>query len=144
MKKLPSQEEWENHEENLDANYAYRNFFGKTKHEMQKEFRLNVIERVEDIRWMPLVPFQYYIFGLRDYVIKKEWGFCDGSDAASCYLGLIKEKLEQSPLFINPILDELLPSLNYVANNQLEYEADESIYGNFQDQYREIIRISGA
>jgi hypothetical protein len=74
---IPDESDWENYWDDLDAKYAYKNFFGKSNEQMQKEFKRNVLGRKSDIFWMPIKPFQYYIFGLCDYVLKKDFGFFD-------------------------------------------------------------------
>lgn len=141
MKKVPTEKEWLGYEKDLDASYAYKVFFGKTNEEMQSSFKLNVIERTDEIRFMPVKAFQYYIFGLRDYVMKRNFGYLDSSDAASCFLGLVLEKLESEPSKIIPVLSELIPSLEFVSNNQNLYDANEEIYGNFKNKYKHIISL---
>lgn len=141
MKKVPTEKEWLGYEKDLDASYAYKVFFGKTNDEMQSSFKLNVIERTDEIRFMPVKAFQYYIFGLRDYVMKRNFGYLDSSDAASCFLGLVLEKLESEPSKIIPVLSELIPSLEFVSNNQKLYEANEEIYGSFKNKYEHIISL---
>lgn len=141
MKKVPTEKEWLGYEKDLDASYAYKVFFGKTNEEMQSSFKLNVIERTDEIRFMPVKAFQYYIFGLRDYVMKRNFGYLDSSDAASCFLGLVLEKLESEPSKIIPVLSELIPSLEFVSNNQNLYDANEEIYGNFKNKYEHIISL---
>jgi hypothetical protein len=72
----------------------------------------------DDLRWMPDVPFRYYILGFRDFITAKEFDFLDGSDAASCFLGLVLEKLENHTRLIVPVMPELLTAVEYVARNQ--------------------------
>lgn len=143
MKQIPTEKDWVGYEEDLDARYAYKIFFGKTNEEMQPAFKNNVIERVDEIRFMPRDVFQYYIFGLRDYVMRRDFGFYDSSDAASCFISLVLEKLRKDPESIQPVVSELLPDLEFVAQNQELYEADEDIYGDFEAMYQDIIRLSG-
>ncbi len=142
MKKVPSKKEWKGYEKDIDASYAFKLFYGKTNAEVQDLLRKNVIESVDEIRFMPIGAFQYYIFALRDYVMKREFEFYDSSDAASCFIGLVLEKLRESPEFILPIIDELLPAVEFVAKNQTLYDADEDIYGDFQTIYNSIIKLS--
>uniref|UniRef100_UPI0040566737 hypothetical protein n=1 Tax=Candidatus Electrothrix sp. TaxID=2170559 RepID=UPI0040566737 len=144
MSQIPTEKDWIGYEKDLDAKYAYKTFYGKTNEEMQSAFRYNVIERVDEIRFMPRGAFQYYIFGLRDYVIRQDFGFYDSSDAASCFINLILEKLRKDPEFIRPIISDLLPDLEFVAENQKLYEADGEIYGDFRVMYRDIVRLLGA
>ncbi|WP_339846661.1 hypothetical protein [uncultured Halopseudomonas sp.] len=142
MKRIPTEEEWAGYEKDLDAKYAYKTFYGKTNEEMQPAFRKNVIERTDEIRFMPRGAFQYYIFGLRDYVIRQDFELYESSDAASCFIGLVLEKLRKEPESVQPIISELLPDLQFVAGNQNLYEADKDIYGDFTAMYQDIVRLS--
>jgi len=51
---------------------------------------------------MSVAPFRYYVLGFRDYVVAGNFDDLQDSDAASCFLGLVEEKLEKQPEFILP------------------------------------------
>lgn len=135
---VPSESDWEDYKADLDQKHAHSVFAGRTNIEMQPFFRLNPIERTEELRWMPETPFRYYILGFRDFVMGKEFGFLNASDAASCFLSLVSEKLEKHPQQIVPIMPDLLPALEYVAHHQTEFDAKERIYGNFLEKLSRI------
>ena len=135
---VPTEKDWGDYKSDLDQNHAHSVFAGRTNAEMQPFFRRNPIELTDDLRWMPDVPFRYYILGFRDFITAKEFDFLDGSDAASCFLGLILEKLERNPRLIVPVMPELLATAEYVARNQSLFHADESIYGNFLEKLSRI------
>jgi hypothetical protein len=130
---VPTEADWGNYEGDLDQKSAHKVFAGRTNQEMLVRFGENVIERTAELRWMPAVPFRYYMIGLRDYVMARKFKHDDGSDAASCFLNLIADKLEARPELVLPIMHELLPALRYVAENQALFNADESIYGSFRN-----------
>jgi hypothetical protein len=134
---VPKEEDWGNYKSDLDQEYAHRVFAGRTNQEVQPFFRDNPIESTDELRWMPDVPFRYYMVGFADFMMAKDF---DGheSDAASCFLGLILEKLEKHPLTIVPIMRELLPVAEYVAQNQAEFDAEIEFYGNFLDRLAKI------
>ena len=92
----------------------------------------------DDLRWIPEAPFRYYILGFRDCIAAKQFDFLDASDAASCFLGLVLEKLENQPKLIVPVMPELMPTVEYVARNQSLFNADEGIYGNFLEKLSRI------
>ncbi len=135
---VPTEDDWGDYESDLDQNHAHSVFARRTNEEMQQFFRQNPIGLTEDLRWMPELPFRYYILGFRDVVIANQFNSCDASDAASCFLGLILEKLEKNPRTIVPIMPELLASVEYVAQNQKLFDADEHIYGNFLEKLSRI------
>lgn len=72
------------------------------------------------------------MLGYRDYAMSVR--LLDDSDAASCFLNLVARKLEEHPRYIVPIMEQLLPAIEFVASHQTEYDADEGIYGNFLEK----------
>lgn len=142
MQQIPTEEDWGEYQrgkiEDLDIAYAHDVFIGKSNSEMLHQYKDHVLMRAEDLYWMPEKPFQYYILGFRDYVINGNFGFYESSDAASSFLQLILRKLKQQPDHILPVLPDLYKDIEYIANNQKLYEADEDIYGNFMDLLAEI------
>lgn len=131
---VPIEGDWGDYRSDLDQNHAHSVFAGRTNEEMQPFFRRNSLGLTDDLRWMPDVPFRYYILGFRDFVTAKEFDFLDGADAASCFLGLVLEKLEKNPRPIVSVMTELMPAVEYVARNQSVFAADERIYGNFLEK----------
>ena len=113
-------------------------FAGRTNLEVKALVRRSPIERIEDLGWMPAVPFRYYVMGLRDLMVANDFEDLDASDAASCFLRLVTMKLEKQPHYILPIMPELLPAVEHVARNQSAFKAEESIYGNFLELLKRI------
>ena len=78
MDTIPTEEDWQYYDSDkilsLDVNYAHDKFIGKTNEQMLPLYKDQVLARAEDLHWMPIKPFQYYVFGFKDYVIKKEIG----------------------------------------------------------------------
>lgn len=137
---IPSEYDWEGvmNSNDLDAAYAYKMFFGKSLLEVQPDFARNPIERTDELRFMPKVPFQFYIFAFRDFVVNidklDDWK----SDAASCFISLAEEMLENKPDFIAPIYHKIEASLEFISQNQSLYDADEDIYGSFKSTMNRI------
>lgn len=130
---VPTEADWGNYGLDLDQKHAHSVFSGRTNEEVQVVFKRNPIEATDGLRWMPEVPFRYYMLGFRDAVLAAEFGQYL-SDAASCFLSLIAEKLEKHPRAILPIMPELLSAAEHIAKNQAKFEADERIYGNFMQK----------
>jgi hypothetical protein len=143
---VPTEQDWgdcnSGHIEDLDLKYAHDVFIGKTNEEMQRHYKDHVLMRAEDLHWMSQKPFQYYIFGFRDFVLRRDFGFFENSDAASSFLQLILLKLKEQPDHIRPVLSQLMPDIEFIANNQELYEADKDIYGDFKETLREISELS--
>ena len=136
--RVPTEAEWGDYQADLDQVYAHKRFAGRTNQEMVPHFRRNLIETTAQLRWMPPIPFRYYMLGFRDFVMAVEFEDLGASDAARCFLGLVLEKLEEQPNYILPIMPELLPALRHVAQNQSVFGAAKSIYGSFDDKLAQI------
>jgi hypothetical protein len=114
-------------------------FAGHTNDEMRQRFYENVLLATEDLRWMPPIPFRYYVVGFRDFVVAREFQpGDDGSDAASCFMSLVQQKLDEQRDYILPIMLELLTALRYITENQDSYGADVAIYGDFRERLQQI------
>jgi hypothetical protein len=137
----PTEKDWGDYKSDLDHNDAHSVFAGRTNQEMQPFFRRNPIQMTDELRWMPGVPFRYYMLGFRDFIVAKDFDFLEASDAASCFLGLVLEKLEKQPHEIVPIMPELLPTAEHIAENQAVFEADINICGKFLEKLARIKTI---
>ncbi|HTT21443.1 MAG TPA: hypothetical protein VMG82_21115 [Candidatus Sulfotelmatobacter sp.] len=135
---VPTETDWGNYQADLDQAYAHKLFAGRTNAEMLPHFHRNVIESADELRWMPEVPFRYYVLGFRDFVMAQNFEHLDAPDAANCFLGIVLEKLEKQPGYILPIMPQLLPAVHYVAMNQASFGAEESIYGSFREKLTRI------
>ena len=138
--RVPAEEDWGNWQADLDQAYAHNIFAGRTLEEVMPLFEQNVIERTDELRFMPPVPFRYYMIGFRDYVMSKRVFNTDhdASDAASCFLDLVLERLENARETIIPIMPDLMASVEYVACNQAKFDASVDVYGSFPEKLAKV------
>jgi len=137
----PGEAEWGPESQDLDEAYSRRIFFGKSIEQTFPLFARNVIERASELRFMPAVCFRYYMLAFRDYVLLKSTLENDmAPDAASCFFGLVLEKLRDAPSVILPLIPEVLPTLRHLALHQDDYDADRDIYGDFGEKLMEVER----
>jgi hypothetical protein len=141
---VPTEADWGDYQADLDQSSAHELFAGRTNQEMLPYFRRNVIERASELRWMPEVPFRYYVLGFRDFVMAGEFDELEAGNAANCFLSLILEKLEKEPQSILPVMPQLLPAVRHIAANQTPFDANENMYGNFQERSRRIESLTEA
>jgi len=135
---IPTEADWGDYRSDLDQESVHGVFAGKSNAEMQQYFRDIPVEAASDLRFMPEIPFRYYILGFRDCIMSGGFEPCNNSDAASCFLHLVTEKLETQPRCILPTMPELIPAVEHIAHNQATFDADESIYGNFLETLKQI------
>lgn len=140
--RIPSETDWKDYlRDDLDQKHAYQVFFGKSNLEVQQQFRNTILGAVEDLRFMPEIPFRYYMLGFRDYVMSGDFGPYNSASATSCFLDLMKEKLEKEPRTIIPIMEDLLPAADFVAHHQMRYGANVRIFGSFLRKLNEIQKL---
>jgi len=136
-RRVPTEADWGDYESDADRDAAHAAFGGKTRAEAAKEFAFGAIERADELRFMPPVAFRYYVLAFRDHVMSPDFIDDDpeswAPDAAAAFLDLIREKLEEEPDAVKPVLAELMPALEHVSAHQERYKADEESYGRFAD-----------
>ena len=132
---IPDDNDWGFFPEDLDWVYAHKVFFGKNMEQTLPLFHENPIERTDELRFMPPVPFRYYMRAFARYVTSEQaMRSDDASDAASCFIRLFLEKLEDGKDSVTPELYAvLLPAARHVAAFQDKYGADKDIYGDFSE-----------
>ena len=70
---IPTEADWGDYSSDLDQKHAHDLFAGHTNQEMQPYFRRSVIERTDELRWMPEIPIRYYMLGFRDFVMARDF-----------------------------------------------------------------------
>jgi len=154
---IPTEKDWLDWPEDAPRSYeldeadAREQFAGKSFAEALEIFRTQgALMRSEDLSYMPPVPFRYYMLVFKAYVLelgKREIEERDLLDdpwsAAGSFLNLVEMKLRSELNFIAPIMDDLLPAVEFVAMNQQKYFANREIYGDFRDQSTRIKKLWG-
>lgn len=138
---IPTNEDWGDFEGNLDVAHAYRFFSGRDNKEVQEEFKKNVLMRCFDIGYMPIVPFHYYILGLRDFIFSDIDDCFGKATAADCFIGLIEDKLSVSPEYICPIWNKLVDAVEAIASGQEYFNMDVDIYGDSRDRIKKMLNM---
>lgn len=122
----------------MDAAKAYKYFGGKTNSEMQEEFERNIDERCINLDWMPIGPFLYYINGLKDHIEAGNFGMFSKARSADWFFNLILRKSKDHPGEVKSIIGELIPTLKKISDDQLVYDLDQDIYGDFNKRLQAI------
>lgn len=141
---VPTEKDWGDYLSDLDQKHGHGVFSGRTNEEVQTVFKRNPIEAADGLRWMPEIPFRYYMLGFRDAVVAADFESYHLASAANCFLDLVAEKLERHPRKILPIMPELLPAVEHVSRHQAKFEAEERIYGSFREKLARITSLYAA
>jgi len=140
--KIPSKAHWGKIDKNdLDANWAYKQFFGKSFSEAERMFQENALYYQEDLQSMPEIPFNFYVQALEKYIVSERAK--DDSDGASSFLAMVAWMLKtQQGIISKENRNKLISASAYITNNQSFYDADIDIYGKFEDRLKEINNYS--
>jgi hypothetical protein len=131
--RIPDESAWYGYEDDLDVRYMHGLFFGKPIDEVFHYFDGgNAIQRCSELLFAPRPVFQYYIQAFVKFLMSER--AAGESDAASPFLHLLESREKKDPGSVSNIFASLAQCVDYVANNQAYFEADEDIYGNFKEQ----------
>lgn len=139
--KIPNKHEWGIVEkDNLDAEWAFKQFAGKSLNDAEEMFRENALYYQEDLISMPSIAFNCYAPVFAKYILS-DYAESD-SDGASSFLYMIIELLEANRSLAEPKTVKLLmDAAKLVTNKQGYYDADIDIYGEFSELYNKILQL---
>ncbi|MBR7746888.1 hypothetical protein [Undibacterium baiyunense] len=141
--KIPDESAWYGYEADLDVKYMHGLFFGKSIEEVQRFFgQGHSIERMDELMFAPRPVFQYYVQAFSTFVLSEK--AAGDSDSASAFIDLLLVREERDPGSVKAVLKTLSPCIDFVANNQVHFDADEDIYGNFRERLQPILELSNA
>lgn len=143
MNEVPSMNDWTGYESDFDSREAFKNFFGKSNSQMAKEYRDNISMRATDLRFMPAVPFRYYIIGFKDFLESGNLDDFSKGEAASALFRIVEYKIELQQADILPVIGDLLPILEDVASNQEKYDLSITICGDYSEKLSRIKNLAG-
>ncbi|AMV37103.1 hypothetical protein [Planctomyces sp. SH-PL62] len=135
---IPTEADWRSEAWDLDTEWAYKNFQGKSYDEAVRLFEENALRYQEDVMFMPSRVFGFYLKAYMGYLTSD--ASRGDSDAASCFLSLMDYKSEHEPDEIRPLWPEIEPVLRRLVEHQDDYDADWLIYEDFRARVRPIVQ----
>lgn len=140
---IPTEEDWGNPNGDLDWQYAKDQLCGRDLQYAADRFRELPLALSEDLDSMPEIPFRFYIhattLAFKTLNIRSDW---ETHNAANGLLSVVATKLRQEPEKILPVMQDMLPTLEFISENQGLLDADVDIYGLFKAEYREISELA--
>jgi hypothetical protein len=125
----PTREEWGDLKADLDVEFGFQEFGGKTVEEAAPLFAENPIERASELQFAPPVVFNYYIFAIAAAATASS---SQGqADLASSFLRLVQTRAVEQPETLAGVWQALLPAVVIVSEQQSFYNADPVIHGSF-------------
>jgi hypothetical protein len=125
----PTREAWGDLASDLDMEFAFREFGGKTVEEAVLLFAENPIERAAELRFTPPAVFNYYVLAFAEAAAAaSSQGL---ADLASCFVRLVRDRAVEQPTTLADVWPRIHPALLAVSERQSFYNADVDIYGSF-------------
>jgi hypothetical protein len=122
----------------LDGECAYRQFVGKTHSEAVEMFQEASLNRQEDLMWMPLRCFEFYVNAYIEY-LRSECARGD-ADGANAFFGLTQFRLHEIKRLEKSLKQQIVETINFLGNSQKWFDADPEIYGSFAERADGLLR----
>lgn len=136
MSEIPTERDWRSEPWSLDISYAYKHFAGKSIDEVVTLFEEHPIYYQEDIVFMPVACFRYYLNAYMRYLLSD--ASRGDSDGASCFIAIIDSRHGDLNSCDSNTRSQVSAVLDRLANSQEWYEADEDIYGDFRKRVADL------
>ena len=146
---IPTFEDWELDEpltkyNDVDYHWTRDKFIGQTREDMFDYFLESPIGAFTAMQYMPPRPFRYYVMNyvriLGPGQTLPDW-YREAACASSSFLGMVLYTLEHHPNRILPVMADLLPTVEHIADSQQLYDADPEIWGLFPERLAEIKQL---
>lgn len=137
---VPTEADWRSEPWNLDTEYAHKRFAGKSLDEAIELFRQNSLTHQEDVMFMPLLCFKFYVHAYIAYLRSRQSR--DDADGASCFFGLVKIRREEIRKD-KKLADVVAETLAHLAERQEYYDATRKIYGDFGKHAHAMLKVIG-
>ena len=122
-----------NHEEySPDIIYAKKRFFNVSKQDILASFSNNVIERSDELRFMPNILFNKYFHFFIDFIVNQKHDEFDADDIACCFTTLLNEKLDAKAIENKDLIKKAMNAVIFLHNNIGFYNANPDIYGDLE------------
>lgn len=129
---IPTEADWRSELWCLDVPNAYEHFFGKSLEDAFSLFVENAFCYQEDIMFMPLACFRYYIHAYTSYLLSA--ASAGDSDGASCFFGIVEIRLTDIRTSDSHLKESVEAVLRRLRDNQDFYDAPERFYGSFKSR----------
>jgi hypothetical protein len=121
-------------DKDLDLVYAKKIFFNVSKQNILASFSRNVIERSDELRFMPNILFNKYFYFFIDFIISQEHDEFDADDIASCFTTLLNEKLDANAIENKDLIHKATNAVIFLHDNIAFYNANPDIYGDLESK----------
>ena len=135
---VPTEADWRSEPWGLETPSAYQNFFDKTLAEAIELLESDAILYAEDIDYMPLPCFLFYIHAYMDYLLSdKSQGDSVGASGFYGFISSRRKDLQSD----EHLLEKTKLVLEHLKNHQDWYDADPDNFGDFAEKTRRGLKL---
>lgn len=134
FRQVPTDKDWGDLAGDFDAQDAYKKFHGRSKQEAKEMFAKDILSCAQDVRFMPSVPFIYYLQGFCEFVLDGVYGDSPAWAVADSFISVLTSKAKTNPELLVFNLDQISNALTFLVKNQTVFNANEDIYGDFNER----------
>jgi hypothetical protein len=120
--------------EDLDGQYAVRNFLGKNQEEAEALFRESFITYSDDLMVMGVPAFRFYVPAAVRYI--QSDAATGDSDAASCFAGLLEHRLEFDAEELVAVAPLLASACRHILEHYDRFDLTSAIYGDLRPRFQ--------
>ena len=121
-------------DQDLDLVHAKKSFYKVSSQEILASFSCSVIERADELRFMPNILFNKYFHFFMDFIINQEHDEFDADDIASCFTTLLNDKLDTQAIQSKELISTATKAVNFLHDNIEFYNANPDIYGDLNSK----------
>lgn len=131
--RLPTKDEINVHN-SLDEISACKHFFNKTLQQAEALFRENSSYYQEDLMWMGIRAFNFYLQAVINYLKSDD---STGDDhLIDCLYEIVMFRLKEKEFLL--VIDRLNEMIDYVIGNYEKFKVDQNVYGDLIGKYRQL------
>lgn len=142
MSEVPTKEDWGEYWLDFDQESAFEAYHAKTNEQMKILYRRAGNQLITYLRFMPKIPFRYYMKGMCEFILEGEFARYDAADMTSYLLDMVEYIIDEKVEFIAADMEDIMPTLKYIAENQEKFDASILVYGSFSDKLESIVALA--
>lgn len=139
-RELPSRSDWGDLAGDFDAQDAFKKFNGLSKQEAKRLFGDDVLACAQDIRFMPSIPFTYYLEAFCEFVLDGVYGDSLAWMVADSFASVLSSRIEGNASALISNKSQIEKAFGFIVSNQQRFAIDETFYADLSWQLEQILQ----
>lgn len=118
----------------IELTCAKEIFLYSSDQKILSSFSQNVIERTDELRFMPPELFNYYFHYFIEYLTLAKHDEFFKSEIADCFISLLNQKLDELAFNNCELIEKSINAIDFLNLNLDSYNEDPEIYGDLSEK----------